>query len=234
MQKLISKYLRKASRSKKKRLLASKGGRTSFSIASADHIRLPKRGPVPVFRQTVVAKVEVKPTQVAKAVVKPAPNAAVSVVPTKVARAETAKRTIEASKPVTIASLTASRPVQQIEKVSLAERFGPTPVPVVRPAAELAYVDPVSTASHGSLEPKGWVVQIAATDDRDAAIGLLEKAREKAPGVLGSKRIYTEKIQKSGIILYRARFFGFDGKEDAREACAALKKKKVSCLAVNS
>ncbi|MEM7067732.1 MAG: D-alanyl-D-alanine carboxypeptidase [Pseudomonadota bacterium] len=191
MQKLISQYLRKASRGSKKQLIASRKS-TSFAIATAD-IRLPKRGPMPTFRQTVVAK-----------------------------------KTIQTANPVTVASATTTPSINQ--------RMAQAPVPELRPAEPLAYVDPVTTGTNQQLQVPtgGWVIQIGATDSKQRALGLLESAKSKVPGVLNGKSVYTEKVEKGSTILHRARFAGFAGKSDARNACKALKRKKIACLALNT
>ena len=200
MQKLISKYLRKASRGKKKQIIASRKPVTSFAVASAK-IRLPKRGPLPVFRNTVVAQ---KPVVTAQ--------------------------------PVTVASL-AAEAKKEFDQQAVAQRLAQAkaPAPQVRPGAEVAYVDPVTTASNQSrVKPEGWVIQIGATDSKSGALGLLEKARKKAPGILKNKSTYTETVEKGDTVLHRARFAGFVGKSDARKACKALKRKKIACLALST
>ncbi len=54
MRKLISKYLPKASKRKKRKLLARAKTRSVF-VTSASAVQLPKRGPIPVSRHTVLA-----------------------------------------------------------------------------------------------------------------------------------------------------------------------------------
>ena len=54
MQNLIGKYLRKASRGSKRQLVASR--KSSNIVIASTAVKLPKRGPVPVFRTTQVAK----------------------------------------------------------------------------------------------------------------------------------------------------------------------------------
>jgi D-alanyl-D-alanine carboxypeptidase len=69
MAKLIKRYLPKASRGNKRQLVASRKS-SSFVVASAPELRLPKRGPVPQFRTTQVAKATInvqKPVTVASA-----------------------------------------------------------------------------------------------------------------------------------------------------------------------
>lgn len=191
MQKLISRYLKKASRGEKKMLIAARKN-SNVQIAVAD-ILLPKSGPMPTFRP----------------------------------------RTVNVTAAVTIASLTDSPTSGQGQRATLAERMAPAPVPTLRPVQELAYVDPVKTATHVVERPSGWVIQIAATDSKDKAIGLLNRAKDKAPGILADKQIYTETVQSGGTTLHRARFVGFAGKSDARNACKALERRKISCLALS-
>ena len=42
----------------------------------------------------------------------------------------------------------------------------------------------------------------------------------------------TVPVEKNGSTLYRARFAGFSGKDEARDTCVKLKRKSFSCLAV--
>jgi len=175
MRKLISRYLSKASKRKKRKLLAKAKTRSVF-VASASNIQLPKRGPVPVSRQTVVA----------------------------------ADRTLDTAKAVTVAA-------------------------AVSPVAPKPEVDLRTTASVSEpVSGSGWVIQIAAADSKEGAIGVLENARAKAPNTLSGKSNYTETVSKGGVTLHRARFVGFEGKLAARNACKVLKSKKVSCLALDA
>jgi hypothetical protein len=45
---------------------------------------------------------------------------------------------------------------------------------------------------------------------------------------------YTETVVKGEVTLYRARFAGFSGKDEARAACAHLTKKEFACLALRN
>jgi D-alanyl-D-alanine carboxypeptidase len=114
--------------------------------------------------------------------------------------------------------------------------FAP-PAPVKRPKAlvaveqEAAPVDPITTASN---DPKGWVIQIAAADSKSGAHKLLSDAKFKAGKALSSAEPFTQEVEKGSAKLYRARFSGFETKTAARNACAALKKQKISCFALNN
>lgn len=112
------------------------------------------------------------------------------------------------------------------------------PAPVKRPKALVAAeqeaaapVDPITTASN---DPKGWVIQIAAADSKSGAHKLLSDAKFKAGKALSSAEPFTQEVEKGASKLYRARFSGFETKTAAWNACAALKKQKISCFALNN
>ncbi len=83
-----------------------------------------------------------------------------------------------------------------------------------------------------SPPPGGWHIQIGAAPSEEAARRLLSDARSRAADILGSADPFTEPVKKDGAVLYRARFAGFTGKQEARTACANLKRRSFSCLAV--
>lgn len=66
----------------------------------------------------------------------------------------------------------------------------------------------------------------------DEALLFLAEIEKKAPTVLASVVPITETFEKGGVTYHRARFVGFGSKSDAWGACATLKKKSVSCYAV--
>jgi D-alanyl-D-alanine carboxypeptidase len=80
--------------------------------------------------------------------------------------------------------------------------------------------------------PGGWYIQIGATPSEEAAHRLLSDARSRAADILGAADPFTEPVRKNGEVLYRARFAGFAGKQEARKACANLKRRSFACLAV--
>lgn len=81
--------------------------------------------------------------------------------------------------------------------------------------------------------PSGWHVQIAAAESESNARSLLIDAKRKNGAILGDRQIYTERVDVNGTTLYRARFTGFSTKSEAWAACSQLKKRKVSCWALN-
>lgn len=110
----------------------------------------------------------------------------------------------------------------------------PTPAPAVVPpmpvqVAANEAVDPVTTASTAPRD--GWVIQIGAMPDRDAAVALLAQAQGAGGSILSGTEPFTMAYAKGNEQLYRARFGGFDGQAAATRACATLKKKGYACWA---
>lgn len=97
------------------------------------------------------------------------------------------------------------------------------PTPASPPA-----VDPVNTAS----VPSGWAVQVASSPKQSEAQAFLDKTAKQAPKILASASGFTVAFDKDGETYYRARFGGFGSKNAAWNACNALKKKKITCYAV--
>ena len=99
------------------------------------------------------------------------------------------------------------------------------------PQTRLAAVDPQQTASTATPAGKNkWQVQIAAATSAQAAMELLSEARQKVGGPLNDLDTYTEMVTRNGVTFYRARFTGFDTKEDARMACDKLVRKRYDCV----
>ncbi len=102
---------------------------------------------------------------------------------------------------------------------------------VANPATRFAPVDQQHTAStpQASSERK-WQIQIAAATSAQAAMDLLSQARQKVGGPLDDLDTYTEMVTRNGITFYRARFTGFDTKEEARIACDKLVRQRYDCV----
>ena len=75
----------------------------------------------------------------------------------------------------------------------------------------------------------GLMIQIGATDDQEKAQDLLTRARAKGKAVLKSAQPFTEKVQKGGGTLWRARFAGLS-EDGAEAACKSLKRSGFSCF----
>jgi len=77
-----------------------------------------------------------------------------------------------------------------------------------------------------------WIIQLGATDDEAKARDILARARAKAAGPLADATAVTERVEKGGSTLFRARFAGFDDSKDAQNACARLKRDGFACFAI--
>ena len=135
----------------------------------------------------------------------------------------------------TVAAVEESAPVVKTRKVKTVIVTAPKvetaqmvaayaePTPASPPA-----VDPVNTAS----VPSGWAVQVASSPKQSEAQAFLDKTAKQAPKILASASGFTVAFDKDGETYYRARFCGFGSKDAAWNACNALKKKKITCYAV--
>ena len=227
MVKLIKEYLPKASSGADNFVIARAGG-TRF----AGLMELPNKGPMPVFRSQFE-----DPSSI------------------RVASAHTVSAASTHGLVTGDVANSGNFDIDAIKRKLLA--LGSKKLPVPLPAPSSGDTDPVVTAqtrpsakpvaSHvmafAADEPapvpesayrSGWQVQIAAVDDLSAAVRLLEGARAKASGLLDNYDNYTESVEKNGILLYRARFAGFESKSQARDTCDQLKRKKMRCLAIEN
>jgi len=205
MQKLISRYLRKASRGNKRLLVAARKSSPAIITNAKAYASLPKRGPVPDFRPVVVAEA----TPVARPV-------------------------ISVKNPITVAAANSS--VQSFTLATIEERLNqpdiatPTQSPrevIVPQRSDAIAAVPVRPVS-------GWVIQVGATSSEQGAIELLESVRGSVGKVLRNRQNYTETVEKGSETLHRARFVGFANKDEARNTCKALKRKKHACLALST
>ncbi|MDM9644081.1 serine hydrolase [Rhizobium sp. S163] len=106
----------------------------------------------------------------------------------------------------------------------------PVPTPTtayVPPEQGDTSVDNVTTASTKQAQPEGWVVQIGVSASREAAMDLLDGAKNKGGKALRSAKPFAVAYAGS----YRARFGGFDDQKQAVNACNSLKRAGVKCWA---
>ena len=89
-----------------------------------------------------------------------------------------------------------------------------------------------SDSDDARVDEAGWNIQIGAVPTAEGAQALLDKAKATMGTVLASLQPVTQEVDHRGTTLYRARFAGFSDKDEARAACAQLKSKDFSCLAV--
>ena len=135
---------------------------------------------------------------------------------------------------------------------SIAKVAEPGEAPVAKPAAAPAQVEKAhesgvttlakavdkapeparASESRATIATSGkWIIQLGATDDEAKAKDILARARAKAAGPLADATAVTERVEKGGSTLFRARFAGFDDSKDAQNACAKLKRDGFACFA---
>jgi D-alanyl-D-alanine carboxypeptidase len=109
---------------------------------------------------------------------------------------------------------------------------------IAPPPAALPESAPVSVAMASQTvplppPPGSWVVQVGTATSEQDATALLIDAAGTAPQ-LGGFQPFLERLEKDGQLVYRARFAGFIGRDDAATICSALKQANKSCLAMQS
>lgn len=133
------------------------------------------------------------------------------------------------------------QPAVKLAEVKTSTATAAPPIPVERAndagtttIAKLAAKAP-EPARASESRPAGatskWVIQLGATDDEAKARDILARARAKVAGPLADASGFTEKVEKGGSTLFRARFAGFEESKDARNACAKLKRDGFACFA---
>ncbi|MBX9467491.1 MAG: D-alanyl-D-alanine carboxypeptidase [Rhizobium sp.] len=102
---------------------------------------------------------------------------------------------------------------------------------VANPATRFAPVDAQHTGSTPQVAAENhWQIQIAAATSAQAAMDLLSQARQKVGTPLQGLDTYTEMVTRNGMTFYRARFTGFETKEEARIACDKLVRQRYDCV----
>jgi len=122
------------------------------------------------------------------------------------------------------APATASKPAE----TKVAKFVPPAPIPtssIQRSSREVASRETTRPAAART----GLMIQIGATDDQEKAQNLLARARAQGRSVLGSAQPFTEKVQKGGGTLWRARFAGLT-EDGAEAACKSLKRSGFACF----
>ncbi|CAN7421607.1 D-alanyl-D-alanine carboxypeptidase [Pararhizobium sp. LjRoot235] len=216
MRALVAKYLPAASRRGGGDLIAETADAPTMQAQAAEQpaeaavaatggsFNLPNSGPVPDFRYSgeTTQSIEVAYAEPAKVSANPVLNESI------------APNTLEAQ----------SRKIAKAAPVPAAAVDNQITNSVVKPAVET----PVSATES---TPAGWVIQIGATPDKDQAMTLLGKAKDKGGKALRGATPFTVAFASGDGHLYRARFGGFANQDKAVNACKTLKRKGFSCWA---
>jgi SPOR domain len=80
----------------------------------------------------------------------------------------------------------------------------------------------------------GWIVQIGAFDIEREAEQQLSSARAKVGHLLDNADPFTEVVVKGDKTLYRARFAGFQQKDEAEAVCKQLKLRDIDCITIKN
>ncbi len=79
--------------------------------------------------------------------------------------------------------------------------------------------------------PAGWAVQVGAFSKKDAARAFAQKVAGKLSDTLDHVTASVSAANGKKV-LYRSRLVGFNSRNEAQDACAVLKRGKVSCIIV--
>jgi D-alanyl-D-alanine carboxypeptidase len=191
----------------------------------------------------------------AAAPVSPTPVAAAPAATTVIAAAvpaapqPLAESTPKASKLQVLAGMTQAAPAEtpaSAEPVAAASVIDTAPsfpaVQAFRPASKpkaAAMPSPVVEASAPEARPlhvtrAGWVIQVGAFDAELDAQQRLSKAHAKIGHVLDRADPFTEPVMKGEKTLYRARFAGFQQKDEAEAVCKQLKRNDIDCMTIKN
>ncbi|MFC5990364.1 SPOR domain-containing protein [Limoniibacter endophyticus] len=217
MRALLAKYMPAASKRDRGPLIASATG-PAFEARVAG-IRLPKNDiPTPDFRPGT----ELASNEGGDAI------AALMAATNEQSRTSNAP-TVQAY----AAPLPSARPTVQIDGIQTAATVRPkAPIANAPSAPVQAAAQPAVAVPQPQPASNGWVVQIGSLPSESDAQAVLATTSQKAATILADASAFTSVFEKDGSTFYRARFGGFNSKEAAWNACSALKKRDISCYAV--
>ncbi|MGL5736549.1 MAG: serine hydrolase [Beijerinckiaceae bacterium] len=178
------------------------------------------------------------PRSVPQAVAAPKPVVAAAVRPVVASATGAATATPATPKAVRVAAaapLPPVRPVDAPRPPADIKTVKPQAVAAAAPVAKAPVKEAAKEPVKDTIKPvassaNGWVIQLGATDDESKAKAMLARAKEKSRSTLAKASPFTEKVNKGGATLFRARFAGFDA-DAAQAACRTLKRDGFSCFA---
>jgi D-alanyl-D-alanine carboxypeptidase len=80
----------------------------------------------------------------------------------------------------------------------------------------------------------GWVIQVGAFDAEHEAKQRLSKAHATMGHALDRADPFTEPVLKGEKTLYRARFAGFQQKDEAEAVCKQLIRNDIACMTIKN
>jgi D-alanyl-D-alanine carboxypeptidase len=128
--------------------------------------------------------------------------------------------------PVAAPETAPSYPAVQAFKPASKPKAAAAPAPVVEASV------PESKSSRAARA--GWVIQVGAFDAEHDAQQRLSKAHAKIGQLLDRADPFTETVLKGEKTLYRARFAGFQQKDEAEAVCKQLKRNDIDCMTIKN
>ena len=146
----------------------------------------------------------------------------------------------KATKPTVVAGLTQTAPAEPVVAAPVTntapfpavQAYKPTPKPNVAAASMVEASAPEAKPVH--VMRAGWVIQVGAFDAENDAQQRLTKAQAKIGHVLDRADPFTEPVMKGEKTLYRARFAGFQQKDEAEAVCKQLKRNDIDCMTIKN
>jgi len=111
----------------------------------------------------------------------------------------------------------------------------PVRVALAPAAAEASAPEPKrDVAARSGPTHTGWMVQVGAFDVERDAQQRLTNAHAKVGHALDNADPFTEPVMKGDKTLYRARFAGFQQKDEADAVCKQLKRNDIDCMTIRN
>ena len=129
------------------------------------------------------------------------------------------------------------RPKGRPANLALARVASAEPVPArVEPAsAAPATPAPAAKAREVSGVASGArMVQLGAYDSEAQARAAWARLAQREGDLLGAKSLYVERATSNARVFYRLRVAGFDGADDTRRMCEALRGRGIDCIPVTA
>jgi D-alanyl-D-alanine carboxypeptidase len=136
------------------------------------------------------------------------------------------------TEPIPTAALPTKVPASASKPPAMPSVAAPPVVPHASEAA--ASVSKRSVGAQNARTHAGWIVQIGAFDIEREAQRQLSSAHVKAGYVLDKADPFTEAVVKGDKTFYRARFAGFQQKDEAEAVCKQLKLRDIDCITIKN
>jgi cell division septation protein DedD len=136
------------------------------------------------------------------------------------------------TEPIPMAAVVPKAPASALKRTAMPSAAA---LPVLSHAPEAAAPEAkrLIAAERGPTHA-GWIVQIGAFDIERDAQQQLSSAHAKAGHVLDNADPFTEVVVKGDKTLYRARFAGFQQKDEAEAVCKQLKLRNIDCITIKN